>query len=135
MIPYGLQGELAVLFVVFGLAVAGARPRASPAVVRWLVHAAAGASVLVLYVVLALGVAPVLWILNASDGAGRPHLIALPWLSRRMAALDTDTIRVRLAISLFTGSLVPLLSPYRSSSRCATRPERWRTPRSRRRSA
>ena len=26
-----------------------------------------------------------------------------------MAALDTDTIRVRLAIGLFTGSLVPLL--------------------------
>ena len=109
VIPYGIQGELAVLFVVFGLAVAGAQAARIPAVVRWLAHAAAGASVLVLYVVLALGVSPVLWILSASTALVGLALVALPWLSGRMAALDTDTVRVRLAIGLFTGALLPLL--------------------------
>ena len=110
VVPYGLQAPLAILFTVFGLAVAGSQvvPRL-PGAVRWLVHIAAGISLLVLCVVLAVGVSPVLWLLNASGVLVAVTLLALPWLSRRAALLDTDTIRVRLAISLYTGALVPLL--------------------------
>ena len=110
VVPYGLQAPLAVLFVVFGFAVAGSQgvPQL-PIAVRWLIHAVAGVSLLVLCVVLAVGVSPVLWLLNASGVLVAITLLVLPWSSRRTALLDTDTIRVRLAISLYTGALVPLL--------------------------
>ena len=110
IIPYGLYYELAVVFLAFGAAVAVCHLAAHiPGPVRWAVHAIAGAGLLVLWVILALGVAPVFWVLNASVVLAGAVTIALPWLSPRVAALDTDTIRFRLAISLFTGSLVPLL--------------------------
>jgi serine phosphatase RsbU (regulator of sigma subunit) len=110
VIPYGLQREIALLFLVFGLAVAGSQlvPR-MPTVVRAAVHVLAGASVLALWVVLALGVAPILWLLNATAVLVGVAVAALPWLSARLALVATDTVRVRLALGLFTGSLVPLL--------------------------
>ena len=59
--------------------------------------------------VFAVGLAPILWALNASAVLAAVTTIALPWSSRRMVLVDAHTIRARLAIGLFTGSLVTLL--------------------------
>jgi signal transduction histidine kinase len=110
VIPYGIYHEMAVTFLVFGVAVAVCHfvPHI-PKPVCWVAHAVAGASLLVLWVILALGVAPIFWVLNAPVVLAGAVMIGLPWLSRQMILLDADTVRARLAISLFSGSLVTLL--------------------------
>jgi signal transduction histidine kinase len=110
VIPYGLYHAMAVTFLVFGLAVAGCHLATRiPKPVCWVAHAVAGASLLALWVILALGVASIFWVLNAPVVLAGAVMMVLPWLSRRMVLLDADTVRARLAISLFSGSLVTLL--------------------------
>ena len=110
IVPYGLQSTIAVLFVVFGFAVACSHvPTRLPAAVRYAVHVGAGLSLLALCVILGVGVAPILWALNASGVLVAVALIGLPWWSARLAAVAGDTVRARLALGLFTGSALPLL--------------------------
>ena len=66
VIPLGMQDGLAA-FVVCGCAVTATQlSRRTPMVAAWAAHLAAGASMLVLYVVLVVGIGPVMWVLNAS---------------------------------------------------------------------
>jgi signal transduction histidine kinase len=110
VVPYGLQGAIGVAFLVFGLAVAGTHiVTGVPVLLSWPVHVAAGASVVVLCVIIAIGVSPVLWVLNTPSVLAGLAALALPWLSPRMVRIDAHTARARLAIGLFTGALVPLL--------------------------
>ena len=110
VIPYGLYYEIAILFVVFGVAVAVTHlfPLV-PASLRWVAHLGAGAAGLALWVILALGIGPILWLLNLSMVVVGFGFLALLWLSPRMAAFAPDTVRTRLAGGLFSGALVPLL--------------------------
>jgi signal transduction histidine kinase len=110
IVPYGLQGAIGLAFTALGLGVAGTHlVHGVPVFLVWLVHAAAGASVVTLCVVLAVGVSPVLWVLNTPSVLAGLAILALPWLSPRMVRIDAHTVRARLAIGLFTGALVPLL--------------------------
>ena len=110
VVPYGLQGAIGMAFTVFGLAVAVTHVVTGvPLLLSRLVHVAAGVSLLVLCVVLAVGVSPVLWVLNAPSVFAGLAVLALPWLSARMVRADAHTVRARLAVGLFTGALVPLL--------------------------
>jgi signal transduction histidine kinase len=110
VVPYGLQGAFGGAFAVFGLAVAGTHVTAgAPVLLCRIVHVAAGVSVVVLCVILAIGVSPVLWVLNTPSVFAGLAILALPWLSHRMVRVDAHTVRARLAIGLFTGALVPLL--------------------------
>jgi signal transduction histidine kinase len=110
VVPYGIQSALAVVFVLSGAAVTATHlTTRTPAPAAWIAHLAAGLSVLVLVVVLAVGLAPLLWVLNASGLLVAVAIALLPWLSGRAARMESDTVRVRLAIVLFSGSLVTLL--------------------------
>jgi serine phosphatase RsbU (regulator of sigma subunit) len=110
VIPYGLYYEIAILFVAFGVVVAAthAAPRV-PTALRWAAHLGAGASALALWVILALGIAPILWLLNLSGFVVGAGFMSLLWLSPRMPAFAPDTVRTRLAGGLFNGALIPLL--------------------------
>jgi serine phosphatase RsbU (regulator of sigma subunit) len=109
-IPYGLQLEIGLLFTVFGLAVAACHllPGA-PALLRIGGHLAAGASAVALWVILALGYGPILWLLNVATLLVAAAFFALPWISRPLAGLAPNTVRLRLSGVLFNGALVPLL--------------------------
>ena len=110
VVPYGLQGLIATLFLVFGLAVAGCHlvPRA-PLSVSVVAHAAVPPALIAQCVIFAVGVDPILWVLNASTLLLAFAIITLPWLSARLVSAGGDTVRARAAALLFTGSLVPLL--------------------------
>ena len=110
VIPYGLYYEIAILFVVFGVAVAAVHmvPKV-PAPLRYAAHLGAGAAALALWAVLALGVAPILWLLNLSTVVVGAGFIALPWLSSWIPAFAPDSVRTRLAGGLFNAALIPLL--------------------------
>ena len=111
VVPYGLQGVIATLFLVFGLAVVGCHlvPRV-PLPLSAVAHIGGGAALIAQCVIFAVGVDPILWVLNASTLLLAFAIITLPWLSARLVApgrrLGAGTCRAAL---LFTGSLVPLL--------------------------
>ena len=73
------------------------------------VHVVAGVSLILQCVLLAIGAAPILWVLNASAVLLAVSVGGLPWLSPWIPRIEGNTVRARLAIGLFTGSLVPLL--------------------------
>jgi len=62
-----------------------------------------------LSVILAVGIAPILWLLQVSVVLLAVAIIALPWVSARMVHIAAYTVRGRLALGLFTGALVPLV--------------------------
>jgi signal transduction histidine kinase len=110
VIPYGAQGVLGVLFVAAGSAVAVTHLTVrTPLVAAWVAHAAAGASLLALYVLLAVGVSSMLWVLNASGLLLALTFFSLPWLSGRLSRVGGDGVRVQLAIVLFSASIATLL--------------------------
>jgi signal transduction histidine kinase len=110
VVPFGMQSGLAVAFVITGCAVAVAHLTVrTPLPAAWAAHVAAGAALFVLYVVLALGVASVLWVLNASALLMAAAVTALPWLSVRLVTRGTPAVRPRLAIALFSASLMTVL--------------------------
>jgi signal transduction histidine kinase len=110
VIPYGAQGALGVLFIVSGCAVAVTHLTVrTPVVVAWVAHAAAGASLSVLYVLLAVGISSTLWVLDASGLLLALTFLTLPWLSGRLSRVRGDGVRVQLAIVLFSASIVTLL--------------------------
>jgi serine phosphatase RsbU (regulator of sigma subunit) len=110
VIPYGAQLEMAIVFTVFGLAVFASHAIArTPRIVRYAVHLIAGASLLVLWALFAVGVAAILWVLGVSSVLAGVVLMALPWLSARAVTITRDSVRARFACGLFTGSLIPLL--------------------------
>ena len=94
VIPLGMQDGLAVAFVVCGCAVTATQlSRRTPMVAAWAAHLAAGASMLVLYVVLVVGIGPVMWVLNASGLLVALTVAALPWLSGRLVRLEAGAVR------------------------------------------
>jgi serine phosphatase RsbU (regulator of sigma subunit) len=76
---------------------------------RYAAHLGAGAAALALWVILALGVAPILWLLNLSTLVVGAGFITLPWLSPWIPTFAPDSVRTRLAGGLFNGALIPLL--------------------------
>ena len=110
VVPLGMQDGLAVAFVASGGAVAAAHLTVrTPIPVAWAVHVAAGAALLVLYVVLAVGIASSLWVLNASALLMAFTVTALPWLSVRLVSRGAPAVRPRFAVALFSASLVTVL--------------------------
>jgi serine phosphatase RsbU (regulator of sigma subunit) len=110
VIPYGLYHEMAVIFVVFGVAIVCSQLLTrTPPLLRRAAHVGGGASLLALWILLAVGVSPVYWVLNASVVLAGAATIAVPWVSPRWVPVVVNTVRSRVALGLFTGSLVPLL--------------------------
>ena len=110
VLPWGVQPWVATAFVAFGTGVFCVQviPRVPP-VLAYAAHVLAGTSLLALWIILAVGISPSLWVLDASGVLLGVALISLPWLSPHLAARRTDRVRAQLAVGLFTGALVPLL--------------------------
>jgi serine phosphatase RsbU (regulator of sigma subunit) len=110
VIPYGLQAAVGIVYAVFGFGTAACHlvPR-TPGQVRYAAEMGAGLSLLALWIILALGYGPILWLLNFSAVILAAAFIAMPWLSGPIASFAPDTVHTRVAGYLFTGALVPLL--------------------------
>lgn len=103
-------GVLGAILLAGGLAVVLAQclPRL-PAPLRWAAHLGAGGTLLMIWAAIALRLDAANWLLGGPTLIRGLAIALLPWLSDRAARFDGWSLQARLALTLATAPLVPLL--------------------------
>jgi len=98
------------VFIGLGVAVVAVQlVRVVPGGLRKAAHLAAGGALLAMWIAQCLFIDSLYWILGAASVLRGLTTAFLPWWSRRAAGVDTQGVRLRNALSLFTAALIPVL--------------------------